>query len=155
MKKILLAFMLFFPSMMWGIELKCLIVTNDDGTVTAFALADRPVIVPQDGELLIKCKGETYTFHTSDIRNIVFDDTEPTGIKDIQMPTERPLLKEGRVYFTGLKAGTQASLYTIGGVLVSSTKADKAGAATLDYVQLPAGVYIARAGKSSVKIAKK
>jgi len=155
MRKFLLLFLLLFPAMMWGIELKYLIVTHDDGTITTFALADRPVVIPQDGELLISCKGETYTLTTSDIKNITFTETEPTGIDDVVTPQNKPLLLAGRVLFSGLKAGALAELYTTGGVLLDRVKADATGAAVIDYSQLPAGIYIARAGKSNIKIAKK
>ena len=152
MKKVLLTFLFFYPMLLWAEVPEYLIVTDGDGAVTTIPLADKPVIKQKDGQLIVVCKGEEYTFDVESGLIVKFSEQTPDAIKGIEIAGEKPVLEAGRAIFTGLKAGETVAIFSTSGAKMRTTKADANGNAVIDYDNLPQGVYILKGGKCSTKV---
>ncbi len=155
MRKIIILFFLLCPLMMRAAELKYLVITGTDGATTTFLLADRPLVVPDDNEFIVTCKGEDLTFVISEVLSFKFFDALPDAIHEVVEESSRPQLSDGRALFKGLRAGSLVSVFSSGGQQVTTVRADEHGMAEVHYSQLPAGVYILKGGNNTVKIIKK
>lgn len=139
---------LAWPSM---VRAQYLVLTQSDGTTAEFSLGAQPVITFSDGELTVTCgdkqittslEGTTYKFANS-----------ATAIEQVYKSSEPEAeVKFGQAAFTGLNKGEQVGVYTLGGIMVSTTTADADGRATADLTTLPKGVYIIKARGKSIKI---
>lgn len=80
-----------------------------------------------------------------------------TGIQAVQSATQSPTLAieaHSRLVLTGCAEGTPLRLHAIDGKLLRTATAT-GSATTVDVASLPAGVYIIKVGKASIKFSKK
>lgn len=149
-----LAALLLLPATLLAQQVECLILTQSDGTVTKFALADAPVITFNDGEITVTSGDNTLTTSLEGL-TAYYDEAEPTAVKAVKADGEaRPVFSFGQARFEGMKAGSLVTVYTVGGVLVLQTAADGNGRASVDLSNLPQGVYILNASGHSYTISK-
>ena len=129
-----------------------LVLTQGDGTVGKFLLADQPVITFSESNLVVTCGSETLTTPMAGLKTSYEDATTA-----VEHPTfnERPTISFGEASFEGLKAGSNISVYAIDGRVLATTKADEEGRASIQLSGLGQGVVILRTPTRSYKITLK
>ena len=136
-----------------------LLVTENSGTETAFALADSPVITLADGQMTVTAGSQTITVAIADVADYKFVTKEdiPSAIDNVDAGSRTELsLTGGRAYVSGLEPGARVSVYTVSGVQVAAVKASADGTATVELGALKRGeVYILRTPATSYKVLNK
>ena len=128
-----------------------LVLTQQDGTVSRFALTEAPVITFSAGSLVVTCGSQTLTTSMAGLKTSFEEDA--TDIQQAQSdPTARPVFAFGQASFEGLKADAPITVYTLDGKVIGSTKADADGRASIDLTGMGRGVLIVRTPTQSFKI---
>ena len=127
-----------------------------DGSQVTFLLSERPKVSFSDGCLLITSSEADATYPLSDVLMFTFEETESeaTGLSLLPADETSLALEGGAIVVTGLKEGSTAKVYTIGGIMVNSEKVD-GGTWTYSLSSLSSGVYIISINGKTFKIAKK
>ncbi len=133
---------------------KCMVLTQKDGTVTRFALRDAPVMTYEGSQLVVSCGEQQMSTEMTGITDIHFEDTEGDGIAPIREQAPKASFSFGQATFSGLKTHSAIGVYTIDGKMVMSTHADAEGHAQIDLTPLSRGIYIVRTPSQSYKIKK-
>ena len=121
-----------------------------DGSQTAIALQDKPVITCQGGELKVSVAGqEKVSAPLGDVAKYYFSDT-PLGI--FEMTEEKPRIEMGHLYIAQAKAGDVVRVYTTDGRMAGSYRIADNGSADIDLTTLGKGLYIVKTPKTSIKI---
>lgn len=133
-----------------------LIVHTKDGSQVAFLLSERPKVSFSDGYLLITSSEADATYPLSDVLMFTFEEieSEATGLSLLPADETSFALEGGAIVVTGLKEGSTAKVYTIGGIMIHSEKVD-GGTWTYSLSSLSSGVYIISINGKTFKIAKK
>jgi len=136
-----------------------LVVTQNDGSVTKFALTDVPVVSFDGDSIEVTAAGEVLKFDLIGVSGYTFSEEDvTTGVNSPTVDagdTTKPSFKAGSAGFSGLKNGSTILVYTITGKAVAAVTADAEGNATVDLSQLPKGIYIIKTPGKSYKIVNK
>lgn len=129
-----------------------LVLTQQDGTVSKFALTELPIITFSEGQLVVTCGGQTLTTSMEGLKTS-FEDV-PTSIQQVERDDKplRPAITFGLASFEGLKAGDVITVYSLDGKTLGNTKADGEGRASIDLSGMGHGVLILRTPTHSFKI---
>ena len=134
----------------------------NDGSRTAYALGEHPVVTYSNGELLLTTQQQQVTYVASDVHkftispsDITCEGQQPptTGISTPQQPQLG--IHNGDIHFSGIRAGSPINVYTLDGKLLHTTTTDDAGNATISIASHPAGVYIIKTETITHKIIKR
>lgn len=155
MRKNLLA-LLSLACMSFGAnaESNYMTVEKNNGSLISFLLADNPVITYNEGNLVINKDAKT-TYSFEDIKNYHFTEKNETGVESVSSIALRIVwIDDATIQVQNAEAGAAVTVTAISGVVVSTSKADVEGNAT---VELPnnVGVYVLTAGNQSFKIIRK
>ena len=131
-------------------EAQFLIVTEQDGTMTSFALAEAPVLTMIDGTLTIVAGPQTYAVPIQDVVNYKFTDAV-TAIDKVEKDT-KPLIDAGMAHFENMKPGTPVHVYAIDGRLVTTVTATSGGSVDINLRDLGSGIFIVATPTASYKI---
>ena len=145
---------LLLPTSAWADTVKCLVLTEADGTVNKFALADAPVVTFSDGDMVVACGSQTLTVGLAGLE-LTYGEMETTRINEVvekSGETVRPLFSFGEARFEGLQPGANVRVYSIDGKCIDTVKADGDGRVSVSLGHLPQGVYILRTPSRSFKI---
>lgn len=124
------------------------------GSKYNFALADKPVITFENGNLVVNGNSET-SYSIEGVLNFHFSEGEESKAKTLQAnELQFTALDKDNIKISNANAGTIISLFTTNGIVLTNTKADNDGIAV---VNLPKekGVYVLTAGNQSIKIIRK
>lgn len=136
-----------------------LLVTENSGTETAFALADSPVITMDGGQMTVTAGSQTITVAIADVADYKFVTKEdiPSSIGNVDAVSGAGLsLTGGRAYVSGLEPGARVGVYTVSGVQVAAVRASADGTATVELGTLKRGeVYILHTPAASYKVLNK
>ena len=129
-------------------------VEKNDGSLISFLLADNPVITYQNDCLIInKDANTTYSF--DDIKNYHFTEEDVTAAESVSAVALKFVwIDDATIEIQNAQSGAAVALTAVNGVVVSNSKVDADGKAT---VKIPnnKGVYVISAGKQSFKIIRK
>lgn len=129
-----------------------LIVTQQDATQVAFALAEKPVVTLTDGIFKAETPTQTFEVVLADVLNYTFSDQAPyTDIEQVSADT-KPIIEAGRAQLAGLKPGTVVNVFTIDGRRAANAVAASNGTADIDLSGLGNGVFILTTPSASYKI---
>ncbi len=140
------------------VDVTYLVLTENSGAVSRFALSDSPEMSFSDGNLVVACQGDELTTSLADVKDYTFVvEHVSTGINSIPVAegavaSQQPTFSFRDAKINGLKAGARVGIYSINGTLVSNINADAQGAASINLNNLPKGVYILRTPNKSFKI---
>lgn len=132
----------------------------NDGSRTAYALGQHPVVTYTNGELLLTTTQQQVAYTAGDVRKFTFSASDiscdaPTSVTSPLEQDWQFNLQQGNVRFSGSPAGSTISIYAIDGKLLHTTTTDEAGNATIDIASYPAGVYIIKTETITHKIIKR
>ena len=134
----------------------------NDGSRTAYALGEHPVVTYSNGKLLLTTQQQQVAYAASDVHkftispsDITCEGQQPptTGISTPQQPQLR--IHNGDIHFSGNRACSPINVYTLDGKLLHTTTTDDAGNATISIASHPAGVYIIKTETITHKIIKR
>lgn len=120
--------------------------------VVKVVLSENPVITIANDNLVITTEEKTVEVPVAEISGYTYHDPAITGIRIVEA-TQRQV--GGAVSFEKLAPGTAVAIYSTSGEQLSSTNASNDGTAELDMQRLPKGIYIIKAGKTSIKVTNK
>ena len=132
----------------------------NDGSRTAYALGQHPVVTYTNGELLLTTTQQQVAYTAGDVRKFTFSASDiscdaPTSVTSPLEQDWQFSLQQGNVHFSGSPAGSTIIVYTIDGKLLHTTTTDEAGNAAIDIASYPAGVYIIKTETITHKIIKR
>ena len=132
-----------------------LVVWQKSGEKTYFELNEMPETTFEDGLLVIRSSKASASFHLENLLRYTYEGVSPSAI-DL-LPSERAVIiaKDGDgVTFRNLTDGTSVSVYSANGMLVEQRTATAGQPLTISIAQRPAGVYVVKAGKETIKLMK-
>lgn len=119
--------------------------------VVKVVLSENPVITIANDNLVITTEEKKVEVPVAEISGYTYHDTT-TGIQAVEA-IQRQV--GGAVSFEKLTPGTSVAIYSTSGEQLSTTSARNDGTAELDMQRLPKGIYIIKAGKTSIKVTNK
>ena len=141
-------------------ESKYLTVEMKEGAKVSFLLADNPVITYQSGSLVVNKDAKT-TYAFESVKNYHFTENNEGssgGTTKVEANSSRPLqiawIDNETVEVQNAQPNLTVSLVSINGSVLSQTKADADGKATISMPNT-AGVYVLSTGNQSFKIIRK
>lgn len=147
---------LLLPLSAMADTVECLVLTENNGTVSKFALAEAPVVTYSGSDMVVTCGDQTMTVGLEGLK-LTFGEMETTRIetvKDGVKDADRLQFSFGEASFEGLTPGALVSVYAIDGKMVTKVKADQDGRASVSLMGLPNGVYVLRTPSKSFKVKK-
>lgn len=155
MKKTKIAILGFLLIQSFMVSAQSLVLTMRDGSVTQFALQEEPVVTYSGGDMVVTCGESVLTTSMQDVLSCTFDNNI-TGITKLPAHEndEQSVFNFSNMTVEGLKTGTQVSVYTIDGKMISQMKANESGRASIDIAGQRGTIYIVRTPKKTFKIKK-
>lgn len=132
----------------------CMVLTQNDGTVTKFALKDSPVVTYEGENIIVSCGEQQLSTSMAGISHFKFEETVIDAIIPVKESLAQASFSFNEAAFSGLKAQSAIHVYTIDGKALFSARADSDGEARIDLGNLPRGIYIIRTSTNSYKIKK-
>ncbi|UKK54880.1 T9SS type A sorting domain-containing protein [Prevotella sp. E2-28] len=132
-----------------------LVVWQKSGEKVYFDLKETPETTFEDGLLVIRSSKTTVSYQLENILRYTYEGVNPSSI-DL-LPSEREVIvaKDGDgVTFRNLRDGSTVSVYSANGMLVEQRTATAGQPLTISIAQRPAGVYVVKAGKETIKLMK-
>jgi hypothetical protein len=147
---------LLLPLSAMADTVECLVLTESNGTVSKFALAEAPVVTYSGSDMVVTCGDQTMTVGLEGL-TLTFGEMETTrieAVKDGVKDADRLQFSFGEASFEGLTPGALVSVNSINGKMVTKVKADQDGRASVSLMSLPNGVYVLRTPSKSFKVKK-
>ena len=154
-KLIITIFLLVAATVTWAQSSPQLVVWQKSGEKVYIDLAELPETTFEDGQLVIRGSKTSVQFQLENILRYTYEGVKSTGI-DLQ-PSERivSIAKDGDgVTFRNLPDGTSVSVYSANGMLVEQRTATVGQPLSISIAHRPAGVYVVKAGKETIKLMK-
>ena len=150
--KAMLAIALCLTGFVAKAQSDALLLTLNDDTKVAFALAEKPVLTFEGSDLVFTpAELAPMSYDMGTIKDITFGDyTGIDGVKADVVITP----SEGAISVSGLAAGAMLRVFSINGQEVCAAKADASGVATVSTAHLAPGTYVAQAGSYTWKFIK-
>lgn len=137
------------------IEAQFLVLTQNDGTVSKFALNKAPELSFNGNQLVISCEGDELSTDLSDVENYSFvTEKIPTAVKPITIGEGNDMSDVAfhNAQISGLKVGTHVTVFDINGKALNTLSADAEGKVQIDLSNLPRGIFILRTPTKSFKM---
>lgn len=128
-------------------------VWQSDGKVMNISLDEQPVTTYSDGQLIITTTKTTVTFPLEQVVKYIYADA--SGISSPNAVGSKMSADGETITFTGLKANTPVSLYTVAGQLVNTVTATGQSKTVVSVSKFPVGVYVVKANDMTFKITKR
>jgi hypothetical protein len=147
---------LLLPLSAMADTVECLVLTESNGTVSKFALAEASVVTYSGSDMVVTCGDQTMTVGLEGL-TLTFGEMETTrieAVKDGVKDADRLQFSFGEASFEGLTPGALVSVNSIDGKMVTKVKADQNRRASVSLMSLPNGVYVLRTPSKSFKVKK-
>ncbi len=137
-------------------EIITVVFYTNDGQKIGYSISEKPVCkyTENNTRLLVTTTSTEMEYEVENLQKFVFSDEIINKIDEAPKKQGKLDNKGGILTFEGNKKGVILAVYTPDGVLVAKTSTDSAGKAQLSLQNQPKGVYIVKAGKTSLKITK-
>lgn len=132
-----------------------LVVWQKNGEKVYFNLNQMPETTFENGLLVIRSSKTTVSYQLENILRYTYEGVHSPDI-DL-LPSERAIItsKDGdAVTFHNLRDGSMVSVYSANGMLVEQRTATTGQPLTISIAQRPAGVYVVKAEKETIKLMK-
>ena len=133
------------------------IVELSSGGSIEIALASNPKIVYDGMKVKLTSINTNAEYEPSDIIKVKVGDVDATDTGIIGIQEEKGQIKTegGFVRLTGFPANEAISIFSLKGVLISTSRTDVNGSCTIDLNSLPSGISIIKTQKESIKITRR
>jgi len=127
-------------------------IWQSDGLLMAINLNEEPKTTYVDGNLVITTTKTTITYPLEKVKKYTYVATDDVPIIE-GMSTK--ISQDGEsITFSGLKEGTEISVYSSAGKIVRKQKSSKEKTTTVSVSDLPSGAYIITVDSITYKITK-
>lgn len=157
-RKIVLVFMMLIslPMSVYAKKYYSLLVWSGALEKTEFYLNEHPVIIPNDGKIVIETKETIVEFEEDSISKFLLSENE----NSVSMVNEISSKAEIRQFddvlqFSSYEAESPVFVYSINGKLLNQSKTDIDGNLQISLGGYPKGVYVVRTKSITYKIIKR
>lgn len=138
------------------IDVQYLVIQQDDGTESRFALKEYPEITFNGDALIVESAERNLEIAIADVVSYSFDTVQellPTAIEAVRQ--DAPAISFAGAEFRGLASGAAVTAWSLNGQMLTTIKATADGIAKIDLSALPQGVIILRTPGKTIKIINK
>lgn len=138
------------------IDVQYLVIQQDDGTESRFALKEYPEITFNGDALVVESAERNLEIAIVDVLSYSFETVQeslPTAIEAVRQ--DAPAISFAGAEFRGLASGAAVTAWSLNGQMLSTIKAEADGTAKIDLASLPKGVIILRTPGKTIKIINK
>lgn len=138
------------------IDVQYLVIQQDDGTESRFALKEYPEITFNGDALVVESTERNLEIAIVDVLSYSFETVQeslPTAIEAVRQ--DAPAISFAGAEFRGLASGAAVTAWSPNGQMLTTIKATADGIAKLDLTSLPKGVIILRTPGKTIKIINK
>lgn len=138
------------------IDVQYLVIQQDDGTESRFALKEYPEITFNGDTLVVESKERNLEIAIAEIISYGFETVQeplPTVIETVNQ--DAPAISFAGAEFRNLASGAAVTAWSINGQMLTTIKAASDGTARIDLASLPKGVIILRTHGKTIKIINK
>lgn len=138
------------------IDVQYLVIQQDDGTESRFALKEYPEITFNGDALVVESAERNLEIAIADVVSYSFETVQeslPTAIEAVRQ--DAPAISFAGAEFRGLASGAAVTAWSLNGQMLTTIKATADGIAKLDLTSLPKGVIILRTPGKTIKIINK
>lgn len=138
------------------IDVQYLVIQQDDGTESRFALKEYPEITFNGDALIVESAERNLEIAIVDVLSYSFETVQeslPTAIEAVRQ--DAPAISFAGAEFRGLASGAAVTAWSLNGQMLTTIKATADGIAKIDLSALPKGVIILRTPGKTIKIINK
>ena len=138
------------------IDVQYLVIQQDDGTESRFALKEYPEITFNGDALVVESAERNLEIAIVDVLSYSFETVQeslPTAIEAVRQ--DAPAISFAGAEFRGLASGATVTAWSLNGQMLTTIKATADGIAKIDLSALPQGVIILRTPGKTIKIINK
>lgn len=138
------------------IDVQYLVIQQDDGTESRFALKEYPEITFNGDALVVESAERNLEIAIVDVLSYSFETVQeslPTAIEAVRH--DAPAISFAGAEFRGLASGAAVTAWSLNGQMLTTIKATADGIAKIDLSALPQGVIILRTPGKTIKIINK
>ncbi len=138
------------------IDVQYLVIQQDDGTESRFALKEYPEITFNGDALVVESAERNLEIAIVDVLSYSFETVQeslPTAIEAVRQ--DAPAISFTGAEFRGLASGAAVTAWSLNGQMLTTIKATADGIAKIDLTSLPKGVIILRTPGKTIKIINK
>lgn len=138
------------------IDVQYLVIQQDDGTESRFALKEYPEITFNGDALIVESAERNLEIAIVDVLSYSFETVQeslPTAIEAVRQ--DAPAISFAGAEFRGLASGAAVTAWSLNGQMLTTIKATADGIAKIDLSALPQGVIILRTPGKTIKIINK
>ncbi len=137
----------------WGTGL---VVTTTDGQKLAYPLDDKPKVTFSGRNLVLTTGSTEITLSREKVRAFSYEKIPVSGINAIpETICDARFLPDGTLHVSGCDRDSRIEIFGVDGILLCTMNADSKGNADMSASDLPAGIYLVKAGDVSYKIMKR
>lgn len=138
------------------IDVQYLVIQQDDGTESRFALKEYPEITFNGDALIVESAERNLEIAIVDVLSYSFETVQeslPTAVEAVRQ--DAPAISFADAEFRGLASGAAVTAWSLNGQMLTTIKATADGIAKIDLSALPQGVIILRTPGKTIKIINK
>lgn len=138
------------------IDVQYLVIQQDDGTESRFALKEYPEITFNGDALVVESAERNLEIAIVDVLSYSFETVQeslPTAIEAVRQ--DAPAISFAGAEFRGLASGAAVTAWSLNGQMLTTINAASDGTAKIDLASLPKGVIILRTPGKTIKIINK
>lgn len=138
------------------IDVQYLVIQQDDGTESRFALKEYPEITFNGDALVVESTERNLEIAIADVLSYSFETVQeliPSAIEVVRQ--DAPAISFAGAEFRGLASGAAVTAWSLNGQMLTTIKAASDGTAKIDLASLPKGVIILRTPGKTIKIINK
>lgn len=138
------------------IDVQYLVIQQDDGTESRFALKEYPEITFNGDALIVESAERNLEIAMAEVVSYSFETVQeslPTAIEAVRQ--DAPAISFAGAEFRGLASGAAVTAWSLNGQMLTTIKATADGIAKIDLSALPKGVIILRTPGKTIKIINK
>ena len=148
-----LAFMLSPATKASAENVNPLVLHLSPGNRVTCLLDEKPVVTFKSGELVVTTHMNVISYQESDVTKFTYTYADPSDISCMKSGSTFSFNGKS-LQVSGLTPSSQVSVYTSGGVLVTSAKADNNGSATSILPEQSGAVYVVKTSVANFKISR-
>lgn len=138
------------------IDVQYLVIQQDDGTESRFAMKEYPEITFNGDALVVESTERNLEIALAEVVGYSFETVQepvPTAIEVVRQ--DAPAISFAGAEFRGLTSGAAVTAWSLNGQMLTTIKAAADGTAKIDLASLPKGVIILRTPGKTIKIINK
>ena len=148
-----LAFMLSTATKASAENVNALVLHLSSGNRVTCLLDEKPVVTFKSGELVVTTHMNVISYQESDVKKFTYTYADPSDISSVKTGSTFSF-NGNALQMSNLTPSSQVSVYTVGGVLVTSARTGNNGSVTLSLPEQSGAVYVVKTSVANFKISR-